>query len=80
MPLRNWQTFWNKKVSEPKCHTLIIDHHHHQHSLQKGDVAINKVSPKVIVAGENWDAANVEAVKAAQEETTFLVHPFDQVR
>ena len=37
-------------------------------------------SPKVIVAGENWDAANVEAVKAAQEETTFLVHPFDQVR
>ena len=33
----------------------------------------------MIVAGENWDAANVEAVKAAQEETTFLVHPFDQV-
>ena len=48
-------------------------------TFNKVIVAINKVSPKVIVAGENWDAANVEAVKAAQEETTFLVHPFDQV-
>ena len=34
----------------------------------------------VVVAGENWDEANVEAVKAAQERTTFMVHPFDQVR
>merc|ERR1719445_733645 len=33
---------------------------------------------EVIVAGENWDATNEEAVKAAKEETTFLVHPFDQ--
>jgi len=32
----------------------------------------------VVVAGENWDEANVEAVKAAQERTTFMVHPFDQ--
>merc|ERR1711971_613679 len=33
---------------------------------------------EVVVGGENWDAANEEAVKAAQEENTFLVHPFDQ--
>ena len=33
----------------------------------------------MVVAGENWDAANEEAVKAAKEENTFLVHPFDQV-
>jgi len=33
---------------------------------------------EVVVAGENWDAANEEAVKAAKEENTFLVHPFDQ--
>ena len=30
--------------------------------------------------GENWDEANIEAVKSAEEEGTFLVHPFDQVR
>ena len=36
--------------------------------------------PKVVVAGENWDAANEEAVKAGRKENTFLVHPFDQVR
>ena len=35
--------------------------------------------PKVVVAGENWDAANEEALKAGREENTFLVHPFDQV-
>ena len=35
--------------------------------------------PKVVVAGENWDAANEEAVKAGRKENTFLVHPFDQV-
>ena len=33
----------------------------------------------MVVGGENWDAANEEAVKAAQEKNTFLVHPFDQV-
>jgi len=33
---------------------------------------------EVVVGGENWDAANEEAVKAAQQENTFLVHPFDQ--
>ena len=32
------------------------------------------------MAGENWDAANEEAVKAGRKENTFLVHPFDQVR
>ena len=30
--------------------------------------------------GENWDEANMEAVKSAEEEGTFLVHPFGQVR
>jgi len=33
---------------------------------------------EVVVAGENWDAANEEAVKAGRKENTFLVHPFDQ--
>jgi len=33
---------------------------------------------EVVVAGENWDAANEEALKAGREENTFLVHPFDQ--
>lgn len=33
---------------------------------------------EVVVIGENWDEANIEAVKSAEEEGTFLVHPFDQ--
>lgn len=33
----------------------------------------------VVVAGDNWNEANEEAVKAAEDEGTFLVHPFDQV-
>ena len=47
--------------------------------LQKLNFEDAKCCSKVVVGGENWDAANEEAVKAAQEKNTFLVHPFDQV-
>lgn len=47
--------------------------------MQKLNFQDAKCCSKVVVGGENWDAANEEAVKAAQQENTFLVHPFDQV-